>query len=87
VTRHPHCAELVELALRCAPAPDAPAEPPGHRAELQAHLRRCTPCRAELAALRRVVAALCTGEPLDPELTPAPPGLWRRIADAVDREG
>ncbi|MFF2024707.1 hypothetical protein ACFVW2_23245 [Streptomyces sp. NPDC058171] len=83
MTRHPHCAELVELALRQAPAPE---EPVGHRAALHAHLVHCAPCRVELAALRRVVAALCTGEPLDPELTPVPPGVWRRIADEVDRE-
>ncbi|MFD5553420.1 hypothetical protein ACFWIA_06210 [Streptomyces sp. NPDC127068] len=86
MTRHPHCAELVELALRYAPAPDSPEEPAGRRADLHAHLLRCAPCRVELAALRRVVAALGTGDPLDPELTPAPPGVWRRIADEVDRE-
>ncbi|MFD7550825.1 hypothetical protein ACFV0R_20205 [Streptomyces sp. NPDC059578] len=86
MTRHPHCAELVELALRHAADPDAPEEAPGHRADLHAHLVHCAPCRAELAALRRVVAALSAGEPLDPELTPVPPGVWRRIADEVDRE-
>jgi hypothetical protein len=65
--------ELLTLLALQAEQPDA---------ETEAHLRGCEQCRADLSALRRVVAA-GTDAPRDEELLTPPPRVWDGITAAL----
>ncbi|HEX3947373.1 MAG TPA: anti-sigma factor, partial [Acidimicrobiales bacterium] len=55
---------------------------PDEAAAVDAHLRDCPRCQAEVDAHREVAAALATGAVVD-DAEPLPPGLWDRIADRM----
>jgi anti-sigma factor RsiW len=74
VNEHPDVSELESLIGAYA----LDAVDPDERAAIDAHLAECPRCRAELADHLEVAAMLAhTG-------APAPEGLWRRIAAALE---
>lgn len=60
----------------------AEAADPTDRADVTRHLAHCATCRTEVAAMRRVVDALCAGSPLGP--APAP-GVSHLSEESVAR--